>query len=101
MIKPLLLNEFVIVSLYVDDKERLPEDQQYYSEESNGKIKTVGNMWADYQIKKYKQISQPLYVVIDPIDGQDLTAPRGYDSSVEGYKEFLEKGIQRYLERRK
>jgi thiol:disulfide interchange protein DsbD len=100
-VKPLILNEFVIVSLYVDDKERLPEDQQYYSEESNGEIKTVGNMWADYQIKNYKQISQPLYVIIDPVDGQDLTAPRGYDSSVEGYKEFLEKGIKRYLERRK
>jgi thiol:disulfide interchange protein DsbD len=101
MVKPMLMNDFVIVSLYVDDKDLLPEDQQYYSEESNGKIKTVGNKWADYQIKRYKQISQPLYVIIDPTDGQDLTAPRGYDSSIEGYKEYLEKGIRRYQERRK
>lgn len=99
-VKPLLLNEFIIVSLYVDDKDLLPEDEQYYSEESNGKIKTVGNKWADYQIKRYKQISQPLYVIVDPVDGADLTAPRGYDSSVEGYKEYLEKGIRRFKERR-
>jgi thiol:disulfide interchange protein DsbD len=100
-VKPLLLKEFVIVSLYVDDKDPLPEDEQYYSEESNGKIKTVGNKWADYQIKKYKQISQPLYVIVDPVDGADLTAPRGYDSSVEGYRAYLEKGIKRFKERRK
>lgn len=100
-VKPLLQNEFVIVSLYVDDKEALPENEHYYSEESNGKIKTVGNKWGDYQIKRYKQISQPLYVIIDPADGADLTAPRGYDSSIEGYREYLEKGIRRYQERRK
>jgi thiol:disulfide interchange protein len=101
LVKPLLVEDFVIVSLYVDDKDLLPESEQYYSEESNGKIKTVGNKWADYQIKKYKQISQPLYIVIDPNDGQDLTAPRGYDASVEGYQAFLLKAIQRYQDRRK
>lgn len=100
-VKPLLQNDFVIVSLYVDDKESLPESEHYYSEESNGKIKTVGNKWGDYQIKRYKQLSQPLYVIIDPEDGTDLTAPRGYDSSVEGYREYLEKGLRRYHERRK
>ncbi len=100
-VKPLLKNEFVIVSLYVDDKEALPESQHYFSEESNGKIKTVGNKWGDYQIKKYKQLSQPLYVIVDPEDGADLTAPRGYDPSVEGYQEYLEKGLNRYKERRK
>lgn len=99
-VKPLLVNEFVIVSLYVDDKDLLPEDQQYYSEESNGKIKTVGNKWADYQIKRYKQISQPLYIIVDPADGQDLTAPRGYNSSIEDYQEYLEKGLRRFHERR-
>jgi len=101
LVKPMLQNDFVIVSLYVDDKDALPESEQYYSKESNGKIKTVGNKWADYQIKRYKQISQPLYIVIDPEDGQDLTAPRGYDSSVDGYQKYLEKGIKRYQERRK
>jgi len=101
LIKPMLQNDFVIISMYVDDKKPLPEDEQYFSVESNGKIKTVGNKWADYQIKKYKQISQPLYVVIDPADTSDLTAPRGYDSSIDGYKKFLEKGLKRYNERRK
>ncbi len=101
LVKPLLQEDFVIVSLYVDDKDLLPESEQYYSEESNGKIKTVGNKWADYQIKRYKQISQPLYIVLDATDGQDLTAPRGYDASIEGYQAFLLKAIQRYADRRK
>jgi thiol:disulfide interchange protein DsbD len=100
-IKPILKDQFVIVSMYVDDKTPLPESEHYYSEESQGKIKTVGNRWADYQIKKYKQISQPLYIVVDPKDDTDLTAPRGYDPSVEGYEAFLMKGLNRYHERRK
>jgi thiol:disulfide interchange protein DsbD len=100
-IKPILKDQFVIVSMYVDDKTPLPESEHYYSEESQGKIKTVGNRWADYQIKQYKQISQPLYIVVDPKDDTDLTAPRGYDPSVEGYEAFLMKGLNRYHERRK
>jgi thiol:disulfide interchange protein DsbD len=99
-ILPTLQKEFVIISLYVDDKKKLPESEQYYSEDSKGKIKTVGNKWADYQIKTYQQMSQPLYVVVDAGDSTDLTAPRGYDPSVEGYKEFLELGLKRYKERR-
>lgn len=100
-ILPTLQKEFVIISLYVDDKELLPEDQQYYSEDSKGKIKTVGNKWADYQIKTYQQMSQPLYVIVDASDSTDLTAPRGYDPKVEGYLDFLMKGMKRYKERRK
>lgn len=99
-ILPTLQKEFVIVSLYVDDKQKLPESEQYYSEDSKGKIKTVGNKWADYQIKTYAQMSQPLYVVVDATDSTDLTAPRGYDPSVKGYMEFLELGLKRYRERR-
>lgn len=99
-ILPTLQKEFVIVSLYVDDKQKLPESEQYYSEDSKGKIKTVGNKWADYQIKTYAQMSQPLYVVVDATDSTDLTAPRGYDPSVKGYIEFLELGLKRYRERR-
>jgi thiol:disulfide interchange protein DsbD len=100
-ILPTLQKEFVIISLYVDEKTLLPEEEQYYSEDSKGKIKTVGNKWADYQIKTYKQMSQPLYVVVDAADSSDLTAPRGYDPSVEGYEAFLMKGLNRYHERRK
>lgn len=100
-ILPTLQKEFVIISLYVDEKTLLPEEEQYYSEDSKGKIKTVGNKWADYQIKTYKQMSQPLYVIVDASDSTDLTAPRGYDPSVSGYKEYLLKGIQRYKDRRK
>jgi len=94
-ISPSLKNELVIVSLYCDDRELLPVEEQIYSDILQGKIKTVGNKWSDYQIKKYGQISQPLYVLMDS-EGNDLTEAIGYTPNIKEYKSFLEKGIERF-----
>lgn len=94
-ISPTLKNDMVIVSLYCDDRELLPEDEWVYSDILKGKIKTVGNKWSDYQIKKYGQISQPLYIITDT-DGKDLSDPIGYTPDIKEYKSFLETGIERF-----
>lgn len=94
-ISPLIKNDLVIVSLYVDDREKLPESEWKYSDAIKGKIKTVGNKWSDYQVRKYGQLSQPLYIVTDS-DGNDLTDAIGYTPDIKEYRAFLETGINKF-----
>lgn len=94
-IKPILLNEMVIVSLYCDDRTELPAEEQVYSKAINGKIVNIGNKWSAYQIEKYGQISQPLYIVQDT-EGNDLTEAIGYTPNIDSYKDFLRTGISNY-----
>lgn len=94
-ISPILQKDLVIVSLYCDDRERLPEEEWYYSEAIKGKVKTVGNKWSDYQVKKYGKNAQPLYVVQD-LEGNDLTEAIGYTPDIEEYKNFLLNGIEKF-----
>jgi thiol:disulfide interchange protein DsbD len=93
-IRPLLQKKFVIISLYVDDRELLPANEQRVSKLS-GPIRTVGNKWADYQMTRYKSFQQPLYVVTDH-EGNDLTLAIGYTPDIKSYKKFLEGGMQRF-----
>lgn len=94
-IRSILQDQMVIISLYCDDREPLPKEEQVFSKELNGNLKNVGNKWSEYQIKKYGQLSQPLYIIQD-VNGNDLSEPRGYDPSVEGYEKFLRKGIAKF-----
>lgn len=87
--------EFVLVSLYVDDKQ--PLDSVIYSAIQNKRIRSVGGIWGDFQIANFKQNSQPLYVLLSP-DQQVLTAPRGYDPDAEAYDAFLQCGLNAFRE---
>jgi len=92
-IKNKLKNDFVLVSLYVDDDKKL--DQVYVSKQRNKKLRNVGNMWADFQITNFEQNSQPLYVMMTP-DEQVMAKPRGYKEGIQDYKEYLECGLDTY-----
>lgn len=97
-IRPILQDQMVIVSLYCDDRERLPEEDWVYSDAIKGKIKTIGNKWSAYQIENYGQISQPLYVVQDH-DGKDLTKAIGYTPDISEYRAFLDLGLDSFKKR--
>ncbi len=92
-VKSILEKEVVLISLYVDIDDKLPEDQQYTSEVTGRRIRTVGNKWSDFQIKNYKVNAQPYYVMVNPYNGQDLNAPVGYVPDVEKYSAWLKEGI--------
>jgi len=94
-VRSILQEQMVIISLYCDDREPLPIEEQVFSKELNGTKKNVGNKWSEYQIKKYGQLSQPLYIIQD-VNGNDLSEPRGYDPSVDDYEKFLKKGIAKF-----
>lgn len=88
----ILKNDVVLISLYVDDKRDLPENEQYVSKETGKKIKTVGNKWSDFQITKYKANAQPYYIIVDS-EGKDLNQPVGYTPNIEDYEAWLKSGI--------
>ncbi|MES2800143.1 MAG: cytochrome c biogenesis protein CcdA [Bacteroidota bacterium] len=91
-IRSMLQNEVVVVSLYCDDRTELPAKEQVYSKAINGKMKYIGNKWSAYQIEKYGQLTQPLYIVQD-LDGNDLTDAIGYTPDIDAYQKFLRNGI--------
>ncbi|RCU44958.1 thioredoxin family protein [Chryseobacterium lacus] len=95
-ILPLLQNEVVLASLYVDDKEELPEDQQTRIDMGNGKmkrIKTIGDRWSMFQQVNFNNNSQPHYVLVTP-DGEVINTPVSGYMPKEDFKKFLECGIQ-------
>lgn len=94
----ILSEDYVLISLYVDDKTSLPEEEQYVSSFSGKKIKTTGNKWSDLQSRIYQTNSQPYYVLLDH-QGKLLARPRGYTPDAEQYRKFLEEGICRFRNR--
>ncbi len=90
----LLKNEFVLISLYVDERNKLPADQQYTSAATGKKIRTVGNKWSDLQIEKYSVNAQPFYAIVDAM-GNDLVPPVGYTPNVQEYADWLNSALEK------
>ena len=98
-----LINEdYILVSLYVDDSEVLPEDKQGEITINNSdgsqkqkKIKTVGDKWATFETLRFGKVSQPFYVLLSP-DGYLLTNPKSYTPDVQAYADWLQCGLDAY-----
>ena len=88
----ILRNDLVLVSLYVDDKRKLPESEQYVSETTGKEIESIGNKWSDFQISRYKANAQPYYVLIDHNE-EKLISPTAYEPDADEYYSWLKKGI--------
>ena len=93
-VQQILRDEYVIVALYTDDKMPLPESD-WVTTESGKVLKTLGKVNANYALTRFGVNAQPYYV-LQGKDGKILGEPRGYDLSVEGFVEFLKKGVEEY-----
>ena len=91
-----LLNEnYIIISLYVDDRKELDKDAQFNYQYSDGRIKkinTVGKKWATFQAINFQTASQPFYVQMTS-DGNLLNSPKQY-TDVATFRAWLEKGLK-------
>ena len=90
----LLKEKFILISLYVDDRKALPEDDQFNFQYPDGRIrsiKTIGQKWATFQAVNFQTASQPFYVLMTA-DGQLLNEPIQY-SDTTTYYEWLRKGL--------
>ena len=91
-----LMEKYILVSLYVDDKEVLPVSKQMtYTTKTGTKvnIKTVGDKWSLFQTENFNATSQPWYVAISP-DEKLLTAPVGYTPDAGQYAQWLKCGLE-------
>ena len=92
-----LKNDFVLISLFVDDKTPLAEPFEVTDDEGNTKtLHTVGAKWSYLQSHKFGANAQPFYVILDPATGKPLTGSRAYDEDIDGYLEYLNKGLNRF-----
>ncbi|MBE6256512.1 MAG: thiol:disulfide interchange protein [Prevotella sp.] len=92
-----LKNDYVLISLYVDDKTPLKEPFEITDETGNKKtLRTVGAKWSYLQSHKFGANAQPFYVALDPVTGKPLTGSRGFNEDVAAYMDFLNQGLRNY-----
>lgn len=96
--KPAVYNfikeHFILVSLYVDDKEKLPIEKRFTFKTKDGNskyIETIGDKWATFQAENFNQSTQPLYVIVNN-DQQVLNHPVGYTPDAFEYLDWLQCG---------
>jgi len=91
---------YVLISLYVDDKKLLPKDQQILVERNSGKgvrqLINYGHKWAYFQAKYFKTNSQPYYILYNPESNTILNHPVGYTPNEDEYLAYLNCGLEMY-----
>ena len=94
-----LKNDYVVVSLYVDERLPLLENDVFQYTDSKGRTKTaktVGDKWAQLQIACYNNNAQPWYILLDPSERMLKQQPMGYDPDPEVFKTYLEGGLSNF-----
>ncbi len=92
----LLTKDYVLISLYVDDKTPLPEPQTVTENDGTQTvIRTVGDRWSYLQRSKVGANTQPFYVLLDN-EGNPINGSRSYDENIEEYIKYLEEGLKNY-----
>ena len=92
----MLTNDYVLISLYVDDKTPLAEPFEVKDAEGNTKmLRTIGAKWSYLQSSKFGTNAQPFYVILDA-NGKPLSGSRAYDEDISEYIHFLKQGISHY-----
>ncbi|WP_077195521.1 protein-disulfide reductase DsbD family protein [Prevotella ihumii] len=91
------LNEdYILISLYVDDKTPLKEPIKVKRADGTPRtLRTVGDKWSYLQEVKFGYLAQPFYVTVDN-QGNPLSGSFVYKEDIPGYKEFLDKGVEKY-----
>lgn len=97
-VKNLMTNDFIVVSLYVDERRKLPPAERidYTTSDSTVKsIVTVGDKWATFQAENFYAVSQPQYAIISP-DQIALTKTKAYTPSASEFANWLKCGLDAY-----
>lgn len=94
-IKQLLMDEVVLVSLYVDERKELPQEEQVYSKALGRNLKTVGNKWTAFEMEQYNNNAQPYYIIVDH-ELKEYNQPLGAIYDVNEYYNWMKQGIDGY-----
>jgi len=94
-----LKEDYVLVSLYVDDRTELPESEKIEVARANGtkrRLRNIGNKWSHFQQQRFQINTQPYYVLLSPDGKTVLNKPVGYTPDDDDYAEFLRCGLESY-----
>ena len=92
----ILNNQYVLISLYVDDKTPLPQPIEIEENGQQRTLRTVGDKWSYLQRTKFGANAQPFYVLLDN-EGHPLAPSRSYDEDIAAYLQFLRQGLSSYI----
>jgi thiol:disulfide interchange protein DsbD len=94
-VKQLIEKDFVLITLMVDDKTKLPNPIEIEENERKRVLKTIGDKWSYLQRSKFGANAQPYYIILDN-DGLPLSPSYAYDENISRYIDFLENGKRQY-----
>ncbi len=90
-----LEKDYVLISLYVDDKTPLPEPMEVTFNGEKRTLRTIGDKWSYLQASKFGANAQPFYVAVDN-EGNPLTAAFSFKEDINAYLDFLNKGLENF-----
>ena len=91
----IMQNDYVLITLYVDEKTKLPEPIKVTENGQERTLRTVGDKWSYLQRSKFGANAQPFYVLLDN-EGKPLNKSYSYDEDVNKYIDFLQTGLRNY-----
>ena len=94
-VSSMLTEDYVLITLFVDDKTKLPQPMKIVENGTERTLRTVGDKWSYLQRSKFGANAQPFYVLLDN-EGKPLNGSYSYDEDIDKYVEFLEKGLRNY-----
>ena len=94
-VRTLINEDYVLITLYVDDKTPLPQPMRVVENGAERTLRTVGDKWSYLQRTKFGANAQPFYVLVDN-EGRPLNHSYSYDEDVQKYVQFLETGLENY-----
>jgi len=95
-VKSILINEYVLITLMVDDKTSLPKPLKIVENGKTRILRTIGDKWSYLQRYKFGANAQPFYVLLDN-DANLLGPSRAYDEDTKAYIQFLNAGLKTYI----
>ncbi|WP_294533982.1 cytochrome c biogenesis protein CcdA [uncultured Bacteroides sp.] len=98
-VSDLMTNDYVLITLYVDNKTPLPEPVKIMENGKERTLRTVGDKWSYLQRVKFGANAQPFYVLLDN-EGKPLNKSFVYDEDVPKYIDFLKTGLENYKNRK-
>ena len=97
-VKRILENDYVLITLMVDDKTKLPQTIEIQENGKTRKLKTIGDKWSYLQRSKFGANAQPFYILLDG-DGQPLGPSYAFNEDVSQYLQFLREGLREFKQK--
>ena len=94
-VRDYLTKDYVLISLYVDDKTPLPSPIVVEENGQQVKLRTVGDRWSYLQRSQFGANAQPFYVLLDN-EGMPIGPSRSYNEDIDAYVDFLKAGLEEY-----